>query len=68
MVGMSIALTASVPALVTVPARFSETDFRADMRAFTLPTLIVYGTGDVALDARTRARRAANCRQPDRAL
>jgi len=45
--GLSIARQASVPALVKCIRAFSETDFRADMAAFTMPTLIVYGTGDV---------------------
>jgi pimeloyl-ACP methyl ester carboxylesterase len=45
--GLSIARQASIPALVKCIRAFSETDFRADMVAFTMPTLIVYGTGDV---------------------
>ena len=57
--GLSIALQASVPALVKCLRAFSETDFRPDMRAFTLPTLIVYGTGDVPQTARNAARTAA---------
>ena len=57
--GMSIALQASVPALVKCLRAFSETDFRADMRAFTLPTLIVYGTGDMAATALNARRTAA---------
>ena len=47
---------ASVPALVKCLRAFSETDFRADMRAFTVPTLIVYGTGDVPSTAKNAAR------------
>jgi len=57
--GLSIARQASVPALVKCLRAFSETDFRADMRAFTLPTLIVYGTGDVPSMAKNAARTAA---------
>ncbi len=57
--GLSIARQASVPALVKCLRAFSETDFRADMRAFTLPTLIVYGTGDVPGTARNAERTAA---------
>jgi non-heme chloroperoxidase len=63
--GMSIALQASVPALVKCLRAFSETDFRADMRAFTLPTLIVYGTADMpstALNARRTAAAIAGSR------
>jgi non-heme chloroperoxidase len=57
--GLSIARQASVPALVKCLRAFSETDFRADMRAFTMPTLIVYGTGDTSAMARNAARTAA---------
>jgi non-heme chloroperoxidase len=57
--GLAIARQASVPALVKCLRAFSETDFRADMRAFTLPTLIVYGTGDAPLTAANVARTAA---------
>jgi non-heme chloroperoxidase len=57
--GLSIALQASVPALVKCLRAFSETDFRADMRAFSMRTLIVYGTGDVPQMAGNAARAAA---------
>jgi non-heme chloroperoxidase len=57
--GLSIARQASVPALVKCLRAFSETDFRADMRAFTLPTLIVYGTGDAPSTGKNAARTAA---------
>ena len=57
--GLSIARQASVPALVKCLRAFSETDFRANMRAFTMPTLIVYGTGDVPSMAKNAARTAA---------
>jgi pimeloyl-ACP methyl ester carboxylesterase len=56
--GLAIAKQASVPALVQCLRAFSETDFRADMRAFTLPTLIVYGTADSPLTP-VNARRTA---------
>jgi non-heme chloroperoxidase len=57
--GLSIARQASVPALVKCLRAFSETDFRADMRAFAMPTLIVYGTGDAPSTAKNAARTAA---------
>jgi non-heme chloroperoxidase len=57
--GLSIALQASVPALVKCLRAFSETDFRPDMRAFTMPTLIVYGTADMPSTARNAQRTAA---------
>jgi pimeloyl-ACP methyl ester carboxylesterase len=63
--GMSIALKASVPALVKCLRAFSETDLRADMRAFAVPTLIVYGTADMpptALNARRTAAAIAGSR------
>ncbi len=56
---MSIALQASVPALVKCLRAFSETDFRPDMRAFTMPALIIYGTADMPSIARNAARTAA---------
>lgn len=57
--GLSIARQASVPALVKCIRAFSETDFRADMTAFTLPTLIVYGTGDAPPIMQSARRTAA---------
>jgi non-heme chloroperoxidase len=57
--GLSIARQASVAALVKCLRAFSETDFRADMHAFTMPTLIVYGTGDVPSTAKNATRTAA---------
>lgn len=43
---MSIALQASPQAQVDCLRAFSETDFRPDLAAVTVPTLIVYGTAD----------------------
>lgn len=57
--GLSIARQASVPALVKCIRAFSETDFRADMAAFTMPTLIVYGTGDAPPIIHSARRTAA---------
>lgn len=56
--GLAIAQQASVPALVKCLRAFSATDFRADMAAFTMPTLVVYGTGDMPAIVQN-ARRAA---------
>lgn len=58
--GLSIARQASVPALAKCMRAFSETDFRADMAAFTMPTLIVYGTGDVPSIIQSARRTAAS--------
>ncbi len=43
---MAIALQAAPQAQVGCLRAFSETDFRPDLAAVTVPTLIVYGTGD----------------------
>lgn len=56
--GMSIALQASPTALVKCLRAFSETDFRSDMRAFTMPTLVLYGTADLP-NITSSARRTA---------
>jgi pimeloyl-ACP methyl ester carboxylesterase len=52
---MSIALQAAPQAQIGCLRAFSETDFRPDLPAVTVPTLIVYGTADspiVPIDAR----------------
>lgn len=43
---MTIALQAAPQAQIGCLRAFSETDFRADLGAVKVPTLIVYGTGD----------------------
>jgi pimeloyl-ACP methyl ester carboxylesterase len=53
---MSIALQASPQAQIACLRAFSETDFRPDLKAVTVPTLIVYGTADSPL-APVNARR-----------
>ena len=57
--GMSIALQASPEAQVKCLRAFSETDFRPDMRAFTMPTLVLYGTADDANILQNARRTAA---------
>ena len=57
--GMSIALQASSTALVKCLRTLTETDFRADMRAFTMPTLVLYGTADAPNIVRNAERTAA---------
>ena len=44
--GLGIALQASPQAQVTCLRAFSETVFRPDLRAITLPTLVICGTAD----------------------
>jgi pimeloyl-ACP methyl ester carboxylesterase len=53
---MSIALQATPQAQIGCLRAFSETDFRPDLAAVTVPTLIVYGTGDSPI-APVNARR-----------
>ena len=52
-----MALLASPRATTECVRAFSETDFRADCQAITVPTLVIHGTGDetVAIDAAGRA-------------
>jgi pimeloyl-ACP methyl ester carboxylesterase len=38
---------------------FSSTDLRADLRSFTVPTLIIHGTADQTVPIDTSARAAA---------
>ena len=57
--GLSIALQAAPQALVKCLRAFTESDFRADMRAFTMPTLVLYGTGDQPSIVRNAQRTAA---------
>ncbi len=52
-----VAMTASLKATLACAAAFATTDFRPDLAAFTVPTLIVHGTADqtVPIDATGRA-------------
>jgi pimeloyl-ACP methyl ester carboxylesterase len=52
-----IAMQASLKATLACASAFSTTDFRADLPAFKVPTLIVHGTADktVPIDASSRA-------------
>lgn len=53
----SVAMQASLRATLQCVEAFAKTDFRAELAAFTVPTLIVHGTGDqtVPIDATARA-------------
>jgi non-heme chloroperoxidase len=44
--GVGLALQACPVATLDTIRAFSETDFRADLRAFTMPTLVVHGRAD----------------------
>lgn len=53
------ALQAALPATIKCVDAWSSTDFRPDLPAFTVPTLIVHGTGDKTVPIDISARKAA---------
>ncbi len=57
---LMMAMLASPKATVDCVRAFSETDFRADMAAFTMPTLLIHGSADkiVPLDVTSKAAAA----------
>ena len=61
---LSIAMSAGLKPTLACAAAFASTDFRPDLAAFSVPTLIVHGTADktVPIDAtgRAAARAIAN--------
>lgn len=54
-----LALMASPKATVDCVDAFGRTDFRPDLPAFTVPTLIIHGTADKTVPINTSARAAA---------
>jgi pimeloyl-ACP methyl ester carboxylesterase len=54
------AMTAGLKPIVACVRAFSETDFRPDLKAFTMPTLIVHGVEDRTVPIELTARTAAN--------
>jgi pimeloyl-ACP methyl ester carboxylesterase len=58
--GIGLALQACPVATIETIRAFSETDFRSDMRAFTMPTLVIHGRADqgapIALTAEPTAK------------
>jgi len=56
-----VSMQASLKATLACAEAFATTDFRPDLPAFTMPTLIIHGTGDktVPIDATGRAAAAA---------
>ena len=54
---VDVAMQASLKATLACADAFGTTDFRPDLAAFTVPTLIVHGTSDktVPIDATGRA-------------
>jgi pimeloyl-ACP methyl ester carboxylesterase len=56
----SVAMQASLKATLDCAKAFATTDFRPDLSAFSVPTLIIHGTADktVPIDASARAAAA----------
>jgi non-heme chloroperoxidase len=54
-----LAVMASPKATIDCIDAFSRTDFRADLRAFTMPTLIIHGTADKTVPIDPSGRAAA---------
>jgi pimeloyl-ACP methyl ester carboxylesterase len=59
------AMMAGLHPILAAARAFGTTDLRADLAAFTIPTLIVHGTGDaiVPIDATSRAAAAPSRRR-----
>ena len=55
----NMALVASPQATLACVRAFSETDFRADLAAFAVPTLIIHGDADTTVPPASSARLAA---------
>ncbi len=56
---LMMALQASPKATLDCVRAFSETDFRRDMAAFTIPTLVIHGDGDATVPIAAAGRAAA---------
>ncbi len=54
-----MALQGSAKATLDCVRAFSETDFRPDMKAFTVPTLVIHGDADATVPADITGRAAA---------
>lgn len=55
----NVAMTAGLRPTLSCAAAFASTDFRPDLRSFTVPTLIVHGTADKTVPIDASARQAA---------
>ena len=55
----NVAMLGSMKATVDCVRAFSETDFRADMKAFTMPTLVIHGDADATVPIYVAGRAAA---------
>jgi len=56
----TLASMASPMATLDCVDAWGKTDFRSDLQAFTIPTLIIHGTADSAVPAEITGRRAAD--------
>jgi non-heme chloroperoxidase len=56
---LQVAMMGSLQATLKCAEAFSATDFRPDMAAFTIPTLIIHGTSDATVPIDSSARIAA---------
>jgi pimeloyl-ACP methyl ester carboxylesterase len=54
-----VAMLASPIATLACVKAFSETDFRPDMKAFTVPTMIIHGSADATVPIAVSAEKAA---------
>ena len=55
----AMAMTASPVATIELVRAWSSTDFRDDLLTFTVPTLVIHGTGDATVPIDSAGRRAA---------
>ncbi|HEY0210191.1 alpha/beta hydrolase [Acerihabitans sp.] len=56
---LNIALLASIKGTIDCVTAFSETDFRRDMQAFSLPTLVIHGDDDQVVPFEATGKLAA---------
>jgi pimeloyl-ACP methyl ester carboxylesterase len=57
--GVGLALQASPRATIAMTRTFAETDFRPDLGAFTMPTLVIHGAADLFAPLELCGRRTA---------
>ena len=57
--GVDSSLRASPRAVIAMLRTLSETDLRPDMRAFTIPTLVMHGTADATVPFEVSGRKTA---------
>ena len=55
----AVAMQASLKATLDCAKAFSSTDFRPDLKAVTVPTLIIHGTDDATVPIDVSSRQAA---------